>query len=281
MAVNIVGSTSRLSGINGVVTLFAGTGSIPNIGSYASIVGTLDATGAPSATNGSVTQIPRGGLPNQAFTLETASSTGLTNTNIMLNGWDLQGASPVSTATYFAIVIGFEPWTNGDYINICSVGLCAGDIATIPAPQTFQQVLTDCEQFYEKSYDNGTNAGTITNVGSRFAAMGVILNTNSYFSANAFDLQFRTAKRAATNVQFVSPSAGTAGNVDIRVFQAGGLNYGPTPVAIASYWTGIYNGYKSCAYIPTLNPTGDIGIGTLGSAYIQYHYDIDARLGIV
>lgn len=274
--------------LNVTVSLWFTTGSaLPDMNSNNSIVATLNPDGSVATTNP-----PTGGtwiqIPNVKLGVQTVRTTGSAASfdEFSLNGWQA-ALSTISGATFFAIVVGFEELPSSvlpDYILFDSIAVQAGNIATRPAPQTYQQVLTDCEYFYEKSWENATAVGTTTNVGSRVNPQGILQGPGgtfyTFFCANAFDLQFRTAKRVPVNASLYSPSGGTQGTVDIRVFQPGGLTAGGS-TTFATYWTQAYNGTKSNMYVPTLNPSADIGITTWGSSYIQYQFYADARLGIV
>lgn len=297
MSVNIVGGTSRTDGLNGVVTLWACTDpNLPAMGSNNSLVATLAANGAPATLHGAWTKVPRGGFPDEVFTLEPAPTTGLFNAPIMLNGWDIQGGAPLGTATYFAIVIGFSAWSTGNTATFASISLCAGDIATIPAPQTAQQVLTECEQFYEYSYANYAAVATATIIGQQIAPMAVeatwgagVASTaaTTFFSNQPFNVNYRTLKRASSpTVTFYSPATGTISLLDATL-----NDYDGTPPSSitkqfnpATYWTASA-GSKSANFVPSGNlpTTGgfDLGGAAGGSAYLLYHYLVDARFGIV
>jgi hypothetical protein len=290
-SVHISGSTTHAGGLSGNVTLWATTNAnLPNvaIGTGNTLITALSATGIPTAAAGWV-QIPNV-YQNTSFTLQAASATNSESADINLNGWDLQGAAPASTATYFAIVVGFSPWINTDTITLNSIGLCAGDIATRPAPKTQDEVLRDCERWYEKSYGLNVLPGTITTFGA-LSAPGSSSNynagpggTTTYTLESSFTFTFRTQKRLPTTagaptVSIYSPATGTVARV--REFaQGSALNQ--TDVNI-NVWNTTYISDKFATYIVTGNAGNFYAplANTALNVWITYHYVADARLGIV
>src|SRR5690606_17952584 len=88
----------------------------------------------------------------------------------------------ISDITYFAIVVGFESLTSTNDIIVKSCSLVPGDIPTIPAPQTANEVLQDCQYYYEKSYESNVDAGTVTNEGQ------ISLPAGSGYDGTNFDV---------------------------------------------------------------------------------------------
>ena len=283
LAAYISAQTATSSNVTATVGLYYTTGSaLPAMSGGLSIVATLNADGSIATFNQ-----PTGGVWTQIPYIYPGNSQLTMVPSVDYEEYGLSGFVPASNAadgaTFFAIVIGFSAILNTQGISFNCIGLVPGDVPTRPAPLTWQQTFTDCEYYFEKSWDNGTAIGTATNIGSRFASQGILLSGgNTVISPNAFDLTYRTVKRFAAHPNFYSPSTGvTAGNVDIRIFQIAAGSYGPTPVTFATYWTSAYYGQKGSCFIPTVNTNGDIGFTTLGSSYINYQYYVDARLGFV
>jgi hypothetical protein len=201
----------------------------------------------------------------------------------------MAGAVPTNTATYFAIVVGFSAWVTDDTITLNSIGLCAGDIATRPAPKTLDETQKDCERFYEKSYQNSAVAGTVTNYNLVAAPMqsseaGAGPGGNTYVLETAFTVNYRTNKRIPTTqgyptVYIYSPVSGTVGNV--RLYALGNaLNTADDALTI---WGTTYYGNKYAAFAPTTNSGKNYAApaNTDLAVWITYHYIADARLGVV
>lgn len=151
------------------------------------LISTFGANGIPTASAAGWTQVPNV-YSNTSFTVSAASSTNSESADINLNGWDLAGAAPANSAMYFAIVVGFAAWANGDIMNVNSIALCPGDIATRPAPKTAGQTLIDCNKYYWKTFQLATKPATqaTLNTGEyRFSAIQANVG-NNYSSSIVF-----------------------------------------------------------------------------------------------
>jgi hypothetical protein len=153
--------------LNGKISLWYTTDvALPNINANASLVATLDATGKPATFNGNWTEVFRGGstfgnsLGDAAFTV-TGNSAGGNFTpahTYGFSGWNVAAANNIAadTATFFAIVVGFETLLATRQIAVGSISLVPGKIPTIPSPQSASAVLMDCERYYQKSFAPAT-----------------------------------------------------------------------------------------------------------------------------
>jgi hypothetical protein len=173
LSVNISAATAVIGGLTGTVSLWYTTGVLPStIASQQSIVASLNATGKPVTFNGSWIEVPRNGINGSSSatsllgdaTFKVSSSATANFNDYSFSGWNLNGAAAANTATFVAIVVGFAPLTTANSIDIESISLVPGNIPTRPAPQTYDEVLRDCQYYYEKSFDVGVypaqNAGT-------------------------------------------------------------------------------------------------------------------------
>lgn len=283
-----VAAQAIVAGSRGTVSLWYTTDTnLPNAaaGTNNSLVTALDANGHATCANGTWFEVPRGNLGNAQFTLQEGTNS-VPFYDYNFSGWNLADETVANSATYFAIVIGFSQVTATDYIDIYSVGLCSGAIATRPAPKTQDQALRDCERYYEKSYDLRVLPETVTDVNALCKAqqgsVPTVGTANTSLQISSFDFEYRTLKRVSDPTLFVySPVTGTVANV------AGSNRGNTTPVVgdipITS-WT-VTNGSKSsnCKAIQTnlFLTTPAINITTAGLCFITFHYVLDARLGIV
>jgi len=281
-SVNLYGSTNKTGGLAGKVTLWAcSDASLPNIagGTNNSIVASLDSSGRPATFNGNWTEITRNGLGAGTFTLGS-SLTDFSFSEFL--------SSPGTAYNFFAIVVGFSAMANTDTINFQSISVCAGDIPTRPAPQTRDQVLNDCEQFYEQSYVNRAAVGTGTTYNALSAPMGSSVPNSGSSNVtrileNTWCFQYRALKRAVNpNVFIYSPQTGAVNNVAVfaRV-GASTITFGDDPLTL---WGTKYIGDKNATYIPTgisAYSTNATDAFIMPAYYITYHYIVDARLGIV
>lgn len=195
----------------------------------------------------------------------------------------------------FAIVVTFFVPTSATEVIIDSVGLCQGEIATRPGAQTSDDVLRECQYYYEQSYSSGTAAGSATTVNSKFLQMNALSQVGSAFAdayASPFEVQFSSIKRVSPTLTFYSV-AGAANNVSANLYYAlTGTNAfthnGPSNVPLASFWTSPTTGTKQITYAPNtvtslvhVTNSSSSASFAYASAGIQFHYTADARLGVV
>ena len=284
---HVAASTNQINGYLGTVSLWYTTdANLPNVatGTNNSLILTLDpATGKPATFNGNWTEVPRN-IPQNAF-FEVTTPIGTNPNDYYLTGWDLINSAAANTATFFAIVIGFVPLLQADYIDIYQVGLYAGQLPPRPSPKTQDEVLRDCERYYEKSYAQGTQPNAITLVNALTAPMisnGPIAG-QSYCLPQAFGFEYRTLKRTVNPVvTLYSPTSGTAGSVNSIAYAAFTT---PADLVVGTYWTLITTGDKYCSIAGPLDASITNVLTTNATTpaiyTINYHYTVDARLGIV
>lgn len=254
---------------------------LPDINSptFDSLVATLDANGVVTAFNGAWTAL----APNNPGTVDTVvTDLGIEET---FTGWKDNLTTPrVADATFFAIVIGISNMIAADTVTFDYISLNAGDIATRPAPQSFDEVLQQCQYFYEKSYANETAVGatTLTNALAVMQQTSIPTPANTSMLASGFGFQYGTIKRAAApTVELYSPVTGTAGNV--RSYMVGAVN-ADIEVDVATFWVPTV-GSKAASYsagsTALINTVGAVGATQPGQGSIAYHYTVDARFGVV
>lgn len=267
------------------VSLWATTdGNVPTITTpdFDSIVASLGTNGSVATRNGSWTQLARANPGNLEITLSAEEQ------EFYLNGWFDNPAAPLAdTATHFAIVIGTNEVTAANKVTFDWVGLMAGDIATRPAPKSFQDTLRECEFYYEKSYANGSYAGDMTSINSLNRALITEVPhggppTVSGAMGTAFDIEYKTIKRDIPNVYLYSDVTGT---VDVvRAWNRSSTSTN-TDVTVATYFATQTIGTKCVSYSPTTD-TAFASVQTTqtyvpGQAWISFQYVLDARFGVV
>jgi len=170
-----------------------------------------------------------------------------------------------------------------DYITFSSVSLVPNEFAVESNPQTFDQVLRECQYFYEQSYNVGTVGPAITAVNERSAQMNnLIVGGDSHFYTQSFNLTYQQ-KRVNPTIVFYSPTSITANQVEIAINRN---NTYPTAISTlaSTNWTAEGQGLSSIFYRANTNTTNQMTIspGVVGDeAYILYHFTADARLGVV
>lgn len=94
--------------------------------------------------------------------------------------------------------------------KICGIQLESGSVATPFEQRSFQQEVTLCQRYFEKSYELGTPIDTVT-------ALGEVLYSNQASQSNYVSVGFKTTKRATPTITISNPV--TAGN-SIRNYSA-------------------------------------------------------------
>ncbi len=250
------------------------------------LITTLDANGHPSAVVSGWNEI------KNAYGNATFTATAGSYTDFGFSGW--LAAQIPSTTNNFAIVIGTSALVNTNALEFHSVSLVPGDIPTIPAPQTVDQVLSECEYYYEKSYtDNvipGSTSDTANEIVVSMESVSVLANANAFSYATPFGWVFRNKKRVPPLVTIYDPVNGTVGNVLSTLYYAytgTGAFTATTPASqIQASWWDFANGNKSIHFTPkNVNPLSSTNTSSstnvFSSASIVFHYRLDSRLGVI
>lgn len=174
--------------------------------------------------------------------------------------------------------------TLNDAIVMQDISVTPNDFAIDTTPKTYDQVLRECEFYYENSYDYLVPVGTVTSNGAKFNEMLVgtanTLTTIELFS-RSFGLTYRTVKRGiASNVGFRSIIAGTNSTVS-SFLRNGGVGVNQTDLNISN-WTPVGSGTKGITFLAnnaTVLSSQNV-VPNAPEAYISYHYTVDSRLGV-
>jgi hypothetical protein len=247
-----------------------------------SVVTTLDANGHPSAIAAGWTEILRDfNVGNAQFLL------GAALTNFGFNGWDATGVGAPTTAGFFAIVIGTAAITNTSTIAFNSISLVPGDIPTIPSPQTLNEVLDDCQVYYEKSYESITVPTTVTARGSLISPQTVGYDgTNLFMNLTTFYIPFKTEKwlrPGVNNLATYSPATGAMNKVYGVTYLNGASNFADDIPLVGNFTLldestkAAYFASATTANFVTSSPGGG---GMNPFAFLEYQWVVDVRPGV-
>lgn len=243
-------------------------------------IASIASNGAISGVAAGWTLIPRSGLDTPRAALSTSSPT--INNDIQFTGWEITDGTQLSDTDKFAMLVTFT-WTTATVINVDSISLNKGDLPTRPAAQTASDVLSQCQQYYETSYDYGIATGGITGaVTSNGCILAQQFNNTGSSAANgrSFSVQYETKKRTPSNFTVYSVD-GTKDNVQVVSNSPGG-SISNTNVVFASFWTQTGNGDYGSYFMYSVNSVLKSGVaGGLTEVYILFHFVADSRLGIV
>lgn len=284
LSVNIRMSSTAVQNLT-VSLWWHDTSAITGMSSNNSLVTGLGTNGYPTVSAG-WTEIGRGSLGKAIFTTSTST------TDYKFNGFI--DSSAYLTGGYIAIVIGSNSVSSANALLINSVSLVPGDIATIPAPQTSDQVLRECQYYYEYSYalpTTTTPVGATTTVNLQSQMMNCFTNTGTSVAdafSSPFEVLYAVLKRT-TPTFLVYTSTGTANTVASILYYYSTApafaSAGSTP-ALASYWAVRDTGTRGITYIPitnsTINHVTDSNVASnYCSSFIEFHWTADSRLGVI
>ncbi len=278
------------------VSIWWTTVALPAAGSGYSLVSAVDNTTAiPSVGGGSY------GTWTQVTNSFNKGSVSISTTTPSGRRFDIPGFSGsstgASTATAIAIVVSFSQITSAQAVTVNFAGLFRGSIPTRPAPQTPDEVLRECQYYYEQSYSSGALVGTAVSTNAQFIGQSAIspANNNAFTFATPFQLFYNTPKIAATPlVSIYSTAVGTINSVTASLYYT---NTGPA-FAVATAAAQVLNapssgnwsvaiGNKTAIYTPITNNAivtvsgGASNTNLAASGGIKFQYVVDSRLGIV
>lgn len=238
-----------------------------------SLVTALDANGYPTVSSG-WTEI-------KLATLDKAQGTLSGGTAINQNAFaNFMNSNAYVNGESFAIVIGTDSITMGNSIVLKSISLVPGGIATPPAPQTEDEVLRECQYYYETSFAPG-NGITATKVNSRFAPATASGAGTVNLKSLSFSLNYLVPKRIAPGALTLYSGVSTTSN---KILGNINLSSGVQSAEgnLSDGWTLNNNDPQTAIFIKnsTNTITSTSTAGTLYDAYITYQYTADARLGL-
>lgn len=199
------------------------------------------------------------------------------------NGFVLP-ASSSDTMTLGIMVImmnNLDSTATADQLLFDRVSLVNNSFAIDADPETFDDTLSKCQFYYEKSYESSVLPGTITATGAIMSLMVTSLNTGAGECYPApFAWSYNTVKRAAPTTTIYDSATGTAANVHVEAYTGGSIT-AQSDVPVATFWTVAANSTKSTSYVVTGAGAIVVGASAVNSScIIRYQYVADARLGI-
>lgn len=268
---------SNQAGLTGTVSIAWTAGALPTLPistNFLSLVTGITA-GVPTLVN-TWSFVPRGQLAvNAPFTLGTTAST------FNFNQFDATAVAAINTATYLAVIICFNTVTINKTVSVNYCSFNGGDIASRPAAQSLDQVLDQCEHYYEKSYATADLPAKPTTNNAITAQQTVATSSNSAVYPNIFSLEYNRIKRSTSPMITLYSTAGTAATVSILVTTSGDTS-GLLDAIISGNWTVDSLGSKGTIYVPANNnPLATCAGTTLPRGWIEYQYVADARIGQV
>lgn len=172
-----------------------------------------------------------------------------------------------------------------DVVYFDKISLVPNDFALEATPQTADQVLRECQYYYETSYPVG-NYLNDTNVIPGLASYQLALQGSPYdhLFPTSFSFPYLNEKRTSSLiVKLYSPNSGNMGLVYGTLFQAGSA-VTSADITLGTYWNISASTKSVLVYTDASTASGVLATATGGSAnvtgLIQYNYTADARIGV-
>lgn len=272
------------------VYLFGGN-AVSTIPVLPTTIGTMDASGVFTLTAANWFAIASTYYRSAAVPILGNDVFQIGDTDLGFANFNVFDNLDLTTISNFAIVVTIATGSTASAVQIGSISLVPGTIPTRPAPQTADEVLRECQYYYEKSYNPTVAVGTSTLLGALFLPQSTSIAganaTRAYSQSGSFI--FNTRKRIAPTVasmRFYS-LLGVADNVTVTLV----VNTTATQVAADAANGVIWNYVLSMTgfafdvvqaqggAIASDNATANGGLRTSG--YLTFHYVADCRLGII
>jgi len=204
----------------------------------------------------------------------------------------------ISLSTYFAIFVGTSQLLNGTVIYVDAISLVPGEIPTLPAPQSQDQVLRESQYYWETSYASKTGYGVINQPNpvvldqdSSFGAPYPV--TYGYLTPSYGAVPYQQVKVKPPIVKTYSNFTGVYNDVTAVLDSyntIGGHTFSALDVILLDYYYIYYNSIRGfniapigAAPFPYVFPVDVTAANTIlrTNAALIFHYYSDARLGVV
>jgi hypothetical protein len=290
LSVNVFGYVTSVSNAVTMRVYLCRAPSGSTIPTLPTSIGTVATNGVFTLTAAGWTIIPRSGLDTATAILpvfSVGSDINDADNDMRFSGWQLTDSTQISDTDKFAIVVTFSYIDTSTVIVLNSISVLPNAIPARPSPQSFDEVVRECQYYYEKSYNLGIFAGANSNLGAVIFTQNPQLNAlNNGAYSRTIGVRYMTRKRIAVTPTIYAID-GTTANVFIAVYQNNALASGSADVAIAGNWTFVDLGETGFVLLPVdRSVLLTTGAGTGGAvpgaeALAVFHYVADARLGIV
>jgi hypothetical protein len=237
------------------------------------------------------TLIPRGNWGQAVGSLPTVTTANYSTlndaTDLQFQGWEITDATQISDTDKFLIVVTFQCPTTASVVVIDSISVVPGDIPTRPAPQTADEVIRECERYFETSFNVGdvpgtavTLAGSITNMQTTVISGG----TCSAYGA-PFAVRFNSYKLSPTStaIKFYSPiNTGAVNTVRAGIYDGASGLQADVDIASGTFYNVIGKGQSGFTVIGISNTaiTSRVSTDAWQAGIVTFHYTASSRIGI-
>lgn len=241
------------------------------------------------------TEIARSNFGQATGTLSVVNTGDYSTLNdiedLQFSGWEITDATQISDTDKFCIIVTFQCPTSGTVVTTNSISCVPGDIPTRPAPQAKDEVLRECQYYFEKSWSVTTAVGTATQTGALSVPMPIYPpagdNTNAVHTvyAQTFSFRLKAQKRNSSGIPtFYSPATGSSGQARVTVYNGGNPITGGD--VVVTTWGATSESDETIQMITdsmsgsAIFTTGAF-VGSGQNAVANFHYTINDQLGVV
>lgn len=264
------------------------TGTIPILPTS---IGTIATDGTFTVTAANWALYPRSGLDTATAILNTVTNNDEIASEINdygFTGWKITDVAQLTDTARFAIVVTFAYIDASTVVTVNSISVCPGDIPARPAVQSADEVLSQCQYYYEKSTPVGILPTATGTASPYYSTQWTTTSGGSKFTVypRSLDIQFNRQKRATPTMALYSSKTGTVGNVYLDVYNAN-LSVFDGDVATSGNWFAGFTNTVGCVFNPT---DRSVNIHDAGSTFtnqniceslVYFNFTADARLGVV
>lgn len=248
-------------------------------------IGTVASDGTFTLTAANWTTFARSGLDTPQAVLNqlvTAADINDGNNDYGFSGWEITDSAQIADTSKFAMVVTFAYADAGTEVTVNSVSLTPGDLPCRPLVKSLDEVLRQCQYYYEQTTDPGTHTPTGAANGSIVVTTPLVTSGgNDLMYLKSFYLGYKAIKRALPTVTFFSDTSATPNLIKIAIHLAGGGETG-TNVSALTGWTKINpNLYGFLMYVQFAASVATTATNPANEGIMQFHYTADARLGVV
>ncbi|CAK9253361.1 unnamed protein product [Sphagnum jensenii] len=200
---------------------------------------------------------------------------------------DSVGTSYPSTTTLGIFIYTLDSFASGASVNFKEISLVPNNFAIASNPKTYNQVLQDCQYYYESNFSFGVYPGDNNYSNAQFVPQAVATvisggTTTIVAWPSNFNVNYRVKRAVPALTLYNVSSSQTPGSVTVRTqfTNASVIN----DVVVTTYWDAVDTGnYSSAFTVSATNSFGSISGTTVtnlaGSAGIVFNYIADARIG--
>ena len=204
------------------------------------------------------------------------------------NGFQMPANSGSTTNMIGIVLYTTQNISNANTDRVCieRVSLVPNEFAIDCNPQTADEVLRQCQYYYETSYQTGAAIGTVTNAGLLVSPQHIVYVGGSQWSMpyGTFGHTFSVKKRDNPTMTIFSPSTMASGGSLRAIISNGATPDGNSDISLSGGWnsgTGSQSGFyfTSANTAATVTTSAAYTANSILSGAYYYHFTASSLLG--